>query len=63
MRRVVADRALRALEPPVRVTGPIVIDLTDVPRPAVDDDFVVDWQISDPRPRGIDDESAIPSPA
>ena len=46
------------------MTGPVVIDLTELPRPAVDDDFVVDWQISsDPRPHGVRDDSSVPSPA
>ena len=32
----------------VRITRPIVIDLTDSHAPVVDEEYVVEWQISEP---------------
>jgi hypothetical protein len=60
---VTVQQRAGARERAERVSGPVVIDLTDDGRPPVDDEFAVEWQISDPRPRPIDDERAVPSRA
>jgi len=60
---VPVDRARIVAEPPVptvEVTGRVVLDLTREPGPAPDDEFVVDWQISGPRPASV---PGVPSPA
>ena len=46
-----------------RITGPIVIDLTGTRAPVVDDEFVVEWQISEPAPPPAEAAPAVPSPA
>ena len=57
------DRArttAEALVAPVEVTGRVILDLRDDARPAADDEFVVDWQISDPPSTAV---PGVPSPA
>jgi hypothetical protein len=60
MRWVTVQRAAGTRERVAWVTAPVVIDLTD-PRPrVVDEEFVVEWQISDPGRQGAEDERVAP---
>jgi len=40
------EHAEASRERPVRVTGPVVIDLSEAAPARLDDEFVVEWQIS-----------------
>ncbi|HVM64902.1 MAG TPA: hypothetical protein VMU14_08585 [Acidimicrobiales bacterium] len=45
------------------VHGPVVIDLTDSRPPVVDEEYVVEWQLSDAAARAAEDRRAVVSRA
>ena len=61
MAAVTVQQRAGARERVERVAGPVVIDLTDEARPVVDDEFVVEWQISGPGPLPVNDGRTVPS--
>jgi hypothetical protein len=58
MARVTVQQTAEPRERAACVTGP-VIDLTDSGPRVVDEQFVVEWQISAPGPRSAEDERMV----